>query len=130
MAQEETVSLGLNILIFRGRENWIAQGLEYDIGAQGKTIDDALYQLQRLIMGHIVIGEKLGLPQLQEVLPKAPEMYWRQFEKAKRLEAKLPAMSVKKELLPMPRRKPLPHFPVNVGSSIPVTTSGECRLAA
>lgn len=130
MLQEESIALELNILLFRGNENWIAQGLEYDIGAQGKTIDDALYELQRLIIGHVAIRQELDLPPLQEAIPKAPEMYWRQFEKAKRLETELPPMTVEKEPPIIPREEPRPHFPIAGNHSVPVTTSGEFRIAA
>ena len=80
--ETDALTLNLSVLIFRGEKEWIAQGLEYYVNAQGPSPDDALYQLQRLIAGQVFIRQKLDLPSLTEALPRAPEVYWRQFEQA------------------------------------------------
>lgn len=51
----------LNLLISEEGEWYIAQGLEYDIVAQAKTIEDVIYEWQRLILSRICIGKELGI---------------------------------------------------------------------
>ncbi len=83
----------LRVLLFQEGEHWVAQGLEYDVGAQGKTIDDALYEMQRVLLGQIVIRQELDLPPFETAVPRAPALYWRQFEQANPVEKTPPHMT-------------------------------------
>ena len=69
------------ILFERDHGEWVAQCLQYDIGAQAETLADLAYQLQRSIVGHIVIALENGLEPL-ECLPPAPDEYWEMWRKA------------------------------------------------
>lgn len=71
----------LTILLFQENNSWVAQCLEYDIAAQGKTSDDALCELHRLYYGQVAIRRELKLPPLQEELQPAPLIYWQQCKK-------------------------------------------------
>jgi predicted RNase H-like HicB family nuclease len=62
---------------------WVcAQCLEFDIAAQGKTLDDYLYELDRLIAGHIVVSVEHGTEPLRGLRP-APRRFWEWFERSK-----------------------------------------------
>ena len=63
---------------------WAAQCLEYDIAAQGKTIDEAKESFKRTFVGQIMVDVHFGHQPLQGI-EKAPEEYWEQFRTAKRL---------------------------------------------
>ena len=100
----------LNVVLFQEGPYWVAQGLEHDITAQGKKIPDALYELQRLLVGYIALRQQKNLPPLELDLPKAPEIYWRRYEEASsRLE---------------PRER------ISLSSQVPVDVQSEYRVAA
>ena len=70
-------------------EGWlVARCLQYDITAQARTHTDLYYELERLLMGRLVVGEELGVSEPIESLPPAPQKYWDMFERALSLEAK------------------------------------------
>ena len=70
------------VLFERDPGEWVAQCLEYDIGAQAGSLPDLLYELQRSIVGHIVIALENKLQPL-ECLSPAPEEYWDMWSQAK-----------------------------------------------
>ena len=66
----------LTVIYFkRDPGNWVAQCLEYDIGAQANTRADLSYEFQKSIVGHILICAKHGATPF-ESLPPAPSLYW------------------------------------------------------
>ena len=69
------------VLFERSPGEWVAQFLQYDIGAQAGNLPDLLYELQRSIVGHIVICLENGIKPL-ESLPEAPVEYWEKWNKA------------------------------------------------
>lgn len=64
------------VLFQRDPGEWVAQCLQYDIGAQASNPDDLIYELQRSLAGHVVIAQENGLEAFT-CLPPAPEEYWR-----------------------------------------------------
>lgn len=72
----------LHVLIFREGDWWVAQYLEHDIAAQAKSLDDLSYELQRVLVGTMVANLQNGLPGLGR-LPRAPERYWKAFDRAR-----------------------------------------------
>lgn len=72
----------ISVVLFQRDKWWIAQCLQYDIGAQAMTAQDVLYELQRALVGHIVISQKENVTPL-ETLPAAPKSYWKLWEGAK-----------------------------------------------
>ena len=73
----------LTIILFqRDPGEWIAQCLEYDIGAQADTLLDLLYELQRSLVGHVVISRYHGLVPF-ECLPPTPGLYQAKLETRK-----------------------------------------------
>jgi hypothetical protein len=82
-------SVTFRILLFRGIEHWVAQGLEYDIAAQGKDIDEALQRFKHVVMAQLISDRRQGR-RMFEGLGQAPRSYWESFEKAHRLAETLP----------------------------------------
>ena len=77
----------------------MAQCLEYDIAGQGKTIDDALYDCQRMLCVHVVACKENGIEPLEGLSP-APERYHKLFQQAKVLEADPPRFRMPKGMPP------------------------------
>lgn len=69
------------VLIQRGKW-WIAQCLQYDIGAQAHTVSDVIYELQRSLVGHIAICVHHERQPFVD-LPAAPDAYWKKFQGTK-----------------------------------------------
>lgn len=78
-------NITLSVVLFQEGHSWVAQALEYDITAQGKTIPAAEEALKRTLVGQLVVDVKHGL-QPFEGIEQAPEQYWKWFEEAKKFE--------------------------------------------
>jgi hypothetical protein len=77
------VSGKITAIVFYDKDtcSWFAQCLEYDIATQAGTLHDLNYELERAIMGHIVVSREHGLEPF-DCLPPAPAKYWKLFEQA------------------------------------------------
>lgn len=83
----------LDVVVFKRDEWWVAQCLQYDIGAQAFTVDNVLYEFQRSVVGHLAICLQHG-KQPFEGLDAAPEIYWNKFNSASTdLATRAPAFS-------------------------------------
>jgi hypothetical protein len=83
----------LRFVVIQEGEWLSAQCLEYDIATQARTLDDLTYELQRLIVGHIVTSRKLNKEPF-EGLSRAPQKFWDMFERSK-LPLSTPRVSFK-----------------------------------
>ena len=52
----DTYTVDVVLLCHEGR--WTAQVLQYDIGGEAETVDDALYELQRAFVGYLAACEQ------------------------------------------------------------------------
>lgn len=86
MAQA-TKKLQFKAVIFKEGDWWVGQCLEHDITAQAKTPKDLAYEIQRALIGHIVVSKQEGLQPFKN-LPKAPEKYWELFANSLQLSRK------------------------------------------
>ena len=77
----------LNILLLQEAQIWVAQCLDYDIVAHGKTIPDAMSSFERVFAGQVVLDVEDGKAPLDDILP-APIEYWKLFENALRIADK------------------------------------------
>lgn len=75
----------LRAVMFKSGNLWVGQCLEHDIAAQAKEPKDLAYQLERAIVGHIVIAQDNGIEPFKTVAP-APERYWKMFERGLKVE--------------------------------------------
>lgn len=71
----------IRAVLFQEEDWWVAQCLDYDIAAQARTRDDLLYELERVLVGHLVISAEKGLRPFER-LPRAPRRYWVMYEQA------------------------------------------------
>ena len=74
--------IALRVVVFQEDEFVCAQCLEYDIAAEGKTLDDCLYQLGRTVIGHVAISAENDLEPFHG-LKRAPQRFWDWFEQSK-----------------------------------------------
>ena len=73
-----TKKIQIRAVIFKEGDWWVGQCLEHDIAAQAKTPKELAYQIQRSIVGHLVVSKQEGLVPFKK-LPKAPGKYWKLF---------------------------------------------------
>jgi hypothetical protein len=57
---------------------YVAQVLEYDLATQAKTINDLNYEIERMVVAHIVCSEQEGLDPFD--VPPAPQEYVKEYE--------------------------------------------------
>ena len=76
--------------VARDRFVWVAQCLEYDIAAQGKSPADAVYELQFAVVGRIIAARAEGLIDAFAGVPKGPRSAWRRFERGSGLTTAAP----------------------------------------
>ena len=74
----------IRAVIFKDGDWWVGQCLEHDIAAQAKTPKDLAYEIQRSIVGHLVVSKQEGLVPFKK-LPKAPNKYWKLFNNSLQL---------------------------------------------
>lgn len=67
------------VLFFEHDTSWAAQCLERDIAMQAKTLQDLLYEVERVLVAHFALAEALGLEPF-EGIPRAPETFWRLYK--------------------------------------------------
>lgn len=63
------------LFIKDGSQNWIAQGLQYDIAAQGSTIKKAKRAFELAIVSEIAIAMEKEEGVFESINP-APQKYW------------------------------------------------------
>ena len=68
-------SFVLRVLLFPEGDRWIAQGVEYDVVAQGRTPEDTKAAFERTFIARIIFDLEHGRPPLAGV-DKAPPQYW------------------------------------------------------
>jgi hypothetical protein len=72
----------LSVLLIKDHDDgqwWIAQCLEHDIAAQAHTVEDAVYELGRMIAGRMIAAADLGLGDAFVGVPTAPSECWETF---------------------------------------------------
>jgi hypothetical protein len=92
----------IQIVAYEDKRNgwWSAQCLQYDIAAQAKTLDDLIYEIQRVVMGQFAVSKELGVEPFAGLKP-APPVFWRKYDQAK--------TQVKREPVPFSG----PHAPIH-----------------
>lgn len=75
----------VRVVLFQENNNvWTVQCLEYDIAAQGKSIQEALKRLEQAMVGQIILDVREGLIPFQDI-EMAPGHYFDMFNEAHRL---------------------------------------------
>jgi predicted RNase H-like HicB family nuclease len=65
----------LNCIIIPDRGSFVAQGLELDIAAQGKTVEDALSALEETLILQIAAYIEIDQDPIDQI-GNAPQEYW------------------------------------------------------
>jgi len=66
--------MSLRVVVVREGDWWVAQGLEWDLAAQGHTVGEALESLKAVVMTQFCLCLEHGLDPRKEAIP-APEQY-------------------------------------------------------
>lgn len=77
----------IRLLLFQELGEWVAQCLEYDIVAQGSTIDEVQNSWTHMFLGHIALSEENKV-ELMHGVPISPKIYWGKFEEAEKISQK------------------------------------------
>jgi hypothetical protein len=80
---ESTLELGVQVLIFREGESWIAQGLNYDITGHGQSLNDVIRNFWETFACQIVVDLTHGDKPLANIKP-APKYYWQKLQQERR----------------------------------------------
>ena len=83
------LNLRINVVLVRDGDMWVAQGLEYDIAAQGTTIAETKNAFTRVLCSQVVLDLHHGDSPLAGFEP-APQEYWDRFRKAEPLATHIP----------------------------------------
>ena len=78
----------LKILVLREGEYLVGQALEYDIAAQGRTMNELHVRFQETIAAYVLLCAKNGQEPFK-ALGRAPEWYWEKFKGAMPLAAQM-----------------------------------------
>lgn len=82
--------LQLSVLFIKDQHStWVAQCLEFDIAAQGKSFKDAQRAFERTFMGQIALDMRNDRRPL-EGIKQAPKQYWSMYEESERLADRRP----------------------------------------
>ena len=90
----------LSILVTQQGDKWAAQCLQYNIAAQGDSIDHALVRLQRTLVSEIAVCNVLGKDCFKDI-PAAPDIYWKLYNESRTIEQRgLPPITTEAEIPP------------------------------
>jgi hypothetical protein len=89
----------LSVLLLREGDTWIAQCLDYDLAAQGKSIKAARNALARTFAGQVALDLHHGLEPLNG-FSQAPKEFWDKFSDAERLQDRQPIVIPDESLPP------------------------------
>ena len=78
---QESFTVAINAVIYQDGDDWIAQGIEHDICAQGRSIQEARRAFEESVVGMALFGVASGKRPLSDI-PPAPEEFHAMFEKA------------------------------------------------
>ena len=79
------------LLVFQEHDGWVVQCLEYDIVAQGETIEVATRRWVQTLVGQIVVDVERGVAPLDGI-DKAPQKLWELLTKSRPLEQAIPVV--------------------------------------
>ena len=72
----------LSVLLLKEGKSWVAQCLEFDITAQGKTPKDAKKTFENTLLGQFILDVEQGKKPL-EGIPQTPKIYFDLIERVK-----------------------------------------------
>lgn len=94
----QPLTFKLSILLLRENDRWIAQCLEYDIAAQGRTLAEVKETFAKTFTGQVLVDLQHNIQPLG-TFGQAPREYWEKFKLAERLADRQPLL-IPQEALP------------------------------
>lgn len=76
------MNIKLRVLFYKKDEWWYAQSIEHDFSGFGATMEDAKYELERVLVAHVLSCFEHQIMDPFENVPPAPERFGRMFEEA------------------------------------------------
>jgi hypothetical protein len=76
-----TQTLPIRVLLVKGKSSWVAQCLEYDLAAQGKTIRKAKHAFLLTFASQVALDVQHGRRPLEQ-FSEAPRRYWDEWEES------------------------------------------------
>ena len=70
----------IRAVVFRSGDHYVAQCLEHDIATQAKTIKALMYEVERILVAHVMMST--GKDHLFDDIPSAPRRFWELYEEA------------------------------------------------
>jgi hypothetical protein len=64
----------LRVLFTRDGEWWVARGLERDIAAQTRDLEDLPFEFERVLMTHVAMDLREGIEPLSRLDPAPPDV--------------------------------------------------------
>lgn len=101
----------LSVVLFRDGDFWIAQGLEHDITAQGRTLQEVKLAFMRTVAVRAFVDQEAGVEPFSQCEP-APTEFWELHKTGEQLASHIRESA--RELPPL-------------GVPIPSLT-GDCRI--
>lgn len=73
------MKIEMRVLVRKAGDWWVVRGIDKDIASQAREIGDALYDFERVLMGHIFLDIRAGREPLADIpaAPKELEDQWR-----------------------------------------------------
>jgi hypothetical protein len=71
----------LNFLLTEGEQGWCARCLEYDFVTQADTLRHLYDEIQRTVVGYLMISAQQGREPFEDIRPARPE-YWDLFKRS------------------------------------------------
>jgi len=100
-------ALALRVLFLKRGYFWVAQCLEYDIVAQGKTQKEAQEAFERVFVSNIIINLEAGIVALSQ-FKKAPQEFFDMFEQSEQL---MPGKNIFDNFTDLPTKMPSYQIP-------------------
>lgn len=93
------MQIQIQVLLTRDGDWWVARGLNKDVAAQARDINDAVYEFQRVLMSHIALDLIQGRDPLEDV-PPAPRKYFAMWESGLSAVRQPPSFTIPETPLP------------------------------
>jgi len=81
----------IHAVAFRSGSCWVAQCLEYDIATQAKSFRELLYEVERILVAHVLVARGEGADPFAGI-PKAPKRFWEMYKNGKPIPDATPEM--------------------------------------
>jgi hypothetical protein len=72
----------IHAVVFKGRDWWVIQFLEYDLATQVRCVEDAPAEIRRFLLVQMLASAEHGLEPFAG-FSKAPRRFWEMYDRAK-----------------------------------------------